>query len=443
MLRNLTWGDYIDCPLPERLKLGFSFERNDRQLLGPGSPDRTASGAKAAAGSKLISIVIPTHNRLALVADAIETVRADRKYNWELVIFDNCSEEPLEAHVKALNDDRIRFFRSDVFLPVTDSWNQAFSKARGDYVMLIGDDDGLTPNFFEEVNKLIEDFNEPDCIYCSFYQFFHPGVAPWQRDGYVSDLRNAFFFSGRELPFLLSSRDRTHAVNGSLQLKRNFTFNMQSLIFSRKLVDRLTKNGSFFHTPFPDYYIANVAFALADTIVAHPRPLTIAGVSTRSFGYTLFNNLEEVGAKLLKTDLQEHESFRRCEAHLLPGPTYLTNYVVTMQQVRDTIPADRFSQIDFKRYRRQQIAHFIPTTSKGLSWLKDEPARQMWRRMTIAEKLWALGLSATRKKRRRSFYHRMIKAVSDGGYSSPQMIKNRGDYTTTLEVYTALKEGKL
>ncbi len=63
--------------------------------------------------------------------------------------------------------------------------------------------------------------------------------------------------------------------------------------------------------------------------------------------------------------------------------------------------------------------------------------------MTIAEKLWALGLSATRKKRRRSFYHRMIKAVSDGGYSSPQTIKNRGDYTTTLEVYTALKEGKL
>ena len=326
---------------------------------------------------------------------------------------------------------------------MTDSWNQAFSKARGDYVMLIGDDDGLTPNFFEEVNRLIEDFNEPDCIYCSFYQFFYPGVAPWQRDGYVSDLRNAFFFSGRELPFVLSSWDRTHAVNGSLQLKRNFTFNMQSLIFSRKLVDRLTKNGRFFHTPFPDYYIANVAFALADTIVAHPRPLTIAGVSTRSFGYTLFNNLEEVGAKILKTDLQEHESFRRCEAYLLPGPTLLTNYVVTMQQVRDTIPADQFSQIDFKRYRRQQIAHFIPTTSKRLSWLKDEPARQMWRQMTIAEKLWALGLSATRKKRRRSFYHHMIKAVSDGGYSSPQMIKNRGDYTTTLEVYTALKEGKL
>ena len=71
MLRNMTWGDYIDCPLPERLKLGFSFERNERQLLGPGSPDRTAFGAKAAVGSKLISIVIPTHNRLALVAEAM------------------------------------------------------------------------------------------------------------------------------------------------------------------------------------------------------------------------------------------------------------------------------------------------------------------------------------------------------------------------------------
>jgi hypothetical protein len=180
--------------------------------------------------------------------------------------------------------------------------------------------------------------------------------------------------------------------------------------------------------------------------VAHPRPLTIAGVSTRSFGYTLFNNLEEVGAKLLKTDLQEHESFNRCKPYLLPGPSYLTNYIVTMQQVRDTIPADRFSPIDFKRYRRRQIAHFIPTTSKKLSWLKDEPARRIWRHMTIAEKLWALGLSFARKKKRKrlSFYHRNINAVNEGGFSpfSSQVMLNIGDYTTTLELYQALKAGK-
>jgi glycosyltransferase involved in cell wall biosynthesis len=445
--QTMTWGDYIDSSFPKRLKLGLSFDKSERLLLASRPPRDTASATSAEVGGTLISIVIPTHNRLALVADAIDTVRADSQYNWELIVFDNCSEEPLEAHVKALGDNRIRFFRSDVFLPVTDSWNRAFSEARGGYVMLIGDDDGLTPDFFKEVNELIEDFDKPDCIYCSFYQFLHPGVAPWQREGYVSDLRNAFFFSGRELPFLLRAEERTRAVNGSLQLRRNFTFNMQSLLFSRKLISRLTKNGAFFHTPFPDYYIANVAFALAETIVAQPRPLTIAGVSTRSFGYTLFNNLEEVGAKLLKTDLAEHESFNRCKPYLLPGPAYLTNYIVTMQQVHDTIPADQFSSIDFRRYRRRQIAHFIPTTSKKLSWLKDEPAQLMWRHMTITEKLWALGLSFARKKKRKklNFYYRNVSAVNEGGFSPfpSQVMLNIGDYTTTLELYEALKAGKL
>ena len=122
------------------------------------------------------------------------------------MIFDNCSEEPLEAHVKALNDDRIRFFRSDVFLPVTDSWNQAFPR-RAATTSCSSGMMTAAPNFFEELTKLIDYFDVPDRIYCSFYQFFHPGVAPWQRSGYVSDFRNGFFFSGREPPFVLSPRD--------------------------------------------------------------------------------------------------------------------------------------------------------------------------------------------------------------------------------------------
>lgn len=447
IMRLITWGDYVESSLPKRLRLGFSFAKNDRQL--PSRPTTPGNGFSLNAGAtaKLFSIVIPTHNKLALVADAIETVRRDTKHNWELVVFDNASEEALADHVRALADDRIRFFRSDLFLPVTDSWNRALAQARGDYVMVIGDDDGITPGFFEDVSRLIEDFNSPDCIYCSFYQFFHPGVVPWQREGYVIELRNAFFFAGRELPFLIDAEAKARAVTGSLRVRRNFAFNMQSLIFSRKLISRLTINGSFFHTPFPDYYIANMAFAMADTIVGHPRPLTIAGVSRKSFGYTLFNDLEEAGAKLLKTDLSAHESYDRCKGRLLPGPSYLTNYIVTMQHVRDLLPADSFPSIDFARYRRKQIASFIPKTSKGLDWLRGEPARKMWDILTMGEKFLALRLSFSKKKKRSKerqfFYARTVKELNDGGFSAPPSIKNVGDYISTLEIYEALEGGSL
>ena len=114
----------------------------------------------------------------------------------------------------------------------------AFAAAKGDYVTFLGDDDGLAPQFFERVNALIEGYDQPDVIYSSLYQFMHPGVAPWQPSGYVADVRNGFFFEDQTQPFVLSAGDRRRAVEGSLSIRRNFTFNMQCFVFSRALIQK-------------------------------------------------------------------------------------------------------------------------------------------------------------------------------------------------------------
>jgi hypothetical protein len=61
--------------------------------------------------------------------------------------------------------------------------------------------------------------------------------------------------------------------------------------------------------------------------------LTVAGVSRASFGYTLFNNLEAEGATLPNAKLREDPLYATCEPHFLPGPTYNTNYILTMAHV--------------------------------------------------------------------------------------------------------------
>ena len=135
----------------------------------------------------LFSVVIPTHNRLHLLRDAIETVRRQTWENWELVVFDNASSDPIGDHIESLNDARIRYHWSSDFLPVTDSWNNAISAARGDYIIVLGDDDGLTPDYFVKIKKIVDDFESPEIVYAAIYQFMHPGVAPWDRDGYLAD----------------------------------------------------------------------------------------------------------------------------------------------------------------------------------------------------------------------------------------------------------------
>ena len=141
----------------------------------------------------LFSIVILTRNRLDLLTDAIETLRHQNGADWELLVFDNASTQPVRHYIDSLADPRIRCERSEAFLPVTDSWDRAMAMAEGDYVTLLGDDDGLAPDYFRRLREIVERFDGPELIYTALYQFMHPGVAPWAPEGYVSDLKNAFF----------------------------------------------------------------------------------------------------------------------------------------------------------------------------------------------------------------------------------------------------------
>ena len=103
----------------------------------------------------LFSIVIPTHNRLHLLRDAVETIRRQHGAEWELAVFDNASTDPIGEHIASLDDPRVRYARSEAFLPVTDSWNNALKMARGDYVILLGDDDGLAPGALKTLGRLL------------------------------------------------------------------------------------------------------------------------------------------------------------------------------------------------------------------------------------------------------------------------------------------------
>ena len=145
--------------------------------------------------------------------------------------------EILSEDMFVVRDLRVRCNRSDEFLPVTESWNRAMAMAEGDYVILLGDDDGLTPNYFQRIQDVIERFEQPDVIYTGIYQFWHRGVAPWQPEPHLLDVRHGFFFVGRDQPFKLSSEEAVRAVTGSLRLRMNFSFNSQAFLYSRSFVE--------------------------------------------------------------------------------------------------------------------------------------------------------------------------------------------------------------
>lgn len=349
-VRLLSWGEYAQS-IPKAIKdLGYDFSKSDLISSSRDLPRCSITSPVT------ISVALPTHNRASLVREALTTIVGQDYPHWNCTVFDNGSSEPLHDTVKAFDDDRIRYARSDDFLPVTDSWNRAIDLTTGDYICLIGDDDGFTPQSFSNLRNIIDKYKFPDVIYSALYQFFHPGVTPWEPSGYVSRLNYGFFFAERFDTFRLDDQLARLAVAGSLQYRRNFTFNMQAFFFEQKFLSRMRNvTGKVFQSPFPDYYLANLAFGLAGDIIVLPKPISIAGVSRKSYGFTLFNDLPERGDSLLSTDIRNDRLYDKFSQYVLPGTTYDTKYALTMEHVHAALQDSAPSQVNIARYRRLQI----------------------------------------------------------------------------------------
>lgn len=435
---TMAWGAYIEGNPSELYGVKFDTVRPLAEFTAP-----SFSSGKP----HLLSIVIPTHNRLDLALDAIKTVQGQDYENWEVAVFDNASSEDVSAAIAALNDSRIRVERSDEFLPVTDSWNRALNMARGEYVTLIGDDDGLAPGFCRRIADLADQFEGPDVIYSGLLQFFHPGVLPGLALGFVRTLPTADFMTNRDYPFLLDRQSARRAIDGSLNIRRSFMFNMPAFTVRREFLDSLRRNGEVLQPPFPDYYFANLVMDRARKFVVEPRPIAFQGISTSSFGFTLFNQKTDEGFKVLGHKLAQDELYDQVGPYLLPGPGYNSQYILTMAHVAKELnePSRR---PNFRRYRRIQIFQHLESRAFSLRRGTDDDARLLWKQLSFAEKIDAyymivlhrLGDRVEALARAKTALDRDMSTYS---FDPKQYHLNEGDYLKGSEVFEALRAGEM
>lgn len=103
----------------------------------------------------LVSVGIPTYNRIRLLERAIASVRQQDHPNVELVIADNASTDATETVCRALaaKDPRTRYIRHPVNRGPTNNFNTVLAEAGGDFFMWLSDDDWLDANYVSECLK--------------------------------------------------------------------------------------------------------------------------------------------------------------------------------------------------------------------------------------------------------------------------------------------------
>ena len=92
-----------------------------------------------------VSVIIPTRERCETLRSALKTVCSQDFTDAEFIVSDNVSEDDTAAIVAGFNDPRVRYIRTPKRLSMTGNFSFALSHARGTYVTILGDDDGLIP----------------------------------------------------------------------------------------------------------------------------------------------------------------------------------------------------------------------------------------------------------------------------------------------------------
>ena len=306
------------------------------------------------------SVVIPTKNRLDLLKYAIKSVQNQDYQNWELIISDNCSEEDIGGYVSSLNDSRITCVRQNEPLSVCDNWNKVNDLATGDYIIMLGDDDALLPEYFSRCLEQIEKFDNPELIYHSCYYYMQSNVSPIEPDGWVKSSKYIHPLTAcSQVPYLMPREHIETNIKSTMNLFFTFGFNAQFFLYSKELVKKMEKYGKFYQPPYPDTYAANMMMLVADSVVVIPYEMVILGITPKSYGWYHANNKEKEGMSFHKdADYREYAPLS-VRNKLLNIAEMQTAAVATLALIPEKFPERDDLHINIDAYYNQVVQRII------------------------------------------------------------------------------------
>lgn len=226
------------------------------------------------------SILIPTRNRPETLPHSIATCLDQDFRDYEIIVCDNFSTPQTKAVVDAINSPKVRYVRSDRPLFMSDNWEMAVHHARGQYITVIGDDDGLMPYALRELDRIASFHQDPPAIH------WHRAIYTWP-DIALSDQANVL-----QIPM---GRAVQHH-NSRQQLLRFAKYEIgadklpmiYNSVIRRDIID-IVKNrtGRIFAGAGPDIYSGFAFSYIAAGYITLTVPMHIAGLGGKSTGVSM------------------------------------------------------------------------------------------------------------------------------------------------------------
>lgn len=227
----------------------------------------------------LLSVLIATRNRIPYCINVIETILGFEYQNFELIIQDNSDTLDLKEYLKKnINDKRLVYKYTPPPFSSIDNFNAVIELSRGEYLCLIGDDDGINPEIFKIVEWASK--NDVDAIL--------PGLNVMYRWPDACKVLKGYENAGGEISIsAISGRISVHDTSKALKnLMKNGGQNYLTLHFPKLYHGIVKKNcmdkikeqtGHYVGGLSPDIYVAVALTSFIKKILEIDYPITIPG----------------------------------------------------------------------------------------------------------------------------------------------------------------------
>jgi glycosyltransferase involved in cell wall biosynthesis len=240
----------------------------------------------------MFSVIIPTRARPDTLRHALRTVVAQEERDLEIIVHE-CGADPATASVLAEFDDpRIRSFKTIEPVRMTENWERALRCATGEYLFVLGDDDGLLPQACAIARQILER-HSIEILSWRPAQYFWP-------EFFEEDARNKIIsIHGTVLGCTLkASRATLYPTYHFRQYYIELPMLYNSFV-ARTLIERVYESrGRYFVGSMPDVVSGIINLCYSDRFLRCNRPLSISGVSRHSTGHNFASGNPELQSKV-------------------------------------------------------------------------------------------------------------------------------------------------
>jgi len=121
--------------------------------------------------NKLISVIVNCHNGQKYLKKCIDSILNQKYSNFEIIFYDNFSDDRSKEIILGFEDKRIKYFYSYNKLSLYQARNKALVNASGNIIAFLDVDDWWDKNYLSSRASLFND-DDKDFFYCNRYTFY-------------------------------------------------------------------------------------------------------------------------------------------------------------------------------------------------------------------------------------------------------------------------------